>query len=532
MPFPMRRLFPLVFALLVLVRVPSLVQPAGADQGLYAYVGQRILDGGLPYRDAWDQKPPAVHFVYAAMYALWPDQSVVPATDLAVAVLSALLLLRLGRQMLPASGAGEAGALLFLFFGNPAFARLGGVRVRAQCEVFIALLVTSAFLVLWRATRGRDPGAGPSSPLIAVAGLGLGTAATFKYNAAAYVFAAAIAAALWPSANAAWAGTGGNRVRLVGPLLAGFLVPVAAMAALFAAGGALDDLFDATIGYNLRYSGETYGGPLSVLQYLVTFPVRHARVDTLWWMGGLGCVALLVAARRRLELVVLPLWVAAACASIAINGSRGLPQYFVQAGPALALSAGAMLAIWWGRSSALVRAVMLTALAVGAWRVTDMPKGVDYTWHDLRYLGGRLSRAAYLERFGARASDDKYSALAIEELSAYLREHSDEDEPVLVFGFSQGALVEAPRVSASRFFWSRPVIVGFNEGRPGYGVAGLLDDLRRTPPRIVALQRTDWPDSIDSARFFLGTPALAGWLNAHYEPAGELGSFLLWQRRS
>ena len=27
------------------VRVPSLAQPAGADQGLYAYVGQRILAG-------------------------------------------------------------------------------------------------------------------------------------------------------------------------------------------------------------------------------------------------------------------------------------------------------------------------------------------------------------------------------------------------------------------------------------------------------------------------------------------------------
>ena len=33
-------------------------------------------------------------------------------------------------------------------------------------------------------------------------------------------------------------------------------------------------------------------------------------------------------------------WVAAACLSIAINGSRGLPQYFVQANPALALAAG------------------------------------------------------------------------------------------------------------------------------------------------------------------------------------------------
>ena len=48
---------------------------------------------------------------------------------------------------------------------------------------------------------------------------------------------------------------------------------------------------------------------------------------------------------------------------------------------------------------------------------------------------------------------------------------------MLLFGFSPGALVQSQRVSASRFFWSRPVIVGFNEGKPGYGVSGLATEL-------------------------------------------------------
>ena len=34
--------------------------------------------------------------------------------------------------------------------------------------------------------------------------------------------------------------------------------------AIFAAGGALGDLYAATITYNLRYSGETYAGPFAV----------------------------------------------------------------------------------------------------------------------------------------------------------------------------------------------------------------------------------------------------------------------------
>ena len=78
----MRALFWGLFAALILVRVPTVAQPAGADQGLYAYVGQRILAGEMPYRDAWDQKPPAIHYTYAVMYALFPHDAIVPATDL------------------------------------------------------------------------------------------------------------------------------------------------------------------------------------------------------------------------------------------------------------------------------------------------------------------------------------------------------------------------------------------------------------------------------------------------------------------
>ena len=68
------------------------------------------------------------------------------------------------------------------------------------------------------------------------------------------------------------------------------------MAAVFAAGGAMEDLYQATIAYNLFYSGETYD-TRPLLVYLVTFPVRHARLDSLWFLGGLGCVGVGVQGR-------------------------------------------------------------------------------------------------------------------------------------------------------------------------------------------------------------------------------------------
>src|SRR5437763_7838215 len=95
--FPMstRLLLALVGALLI-VRLPSLVQPMGPDQGLYAYVGERIRHGELAYRDAWDQKPPGIHYVYAALRSISSRDAIVPAADLAAAAAVAALLWVIG----------------------------------------------------------------------------------------------------------------------------------------------------------------------------------------------------------------------------------------------------------------------------------------------------------------------------------------------------------------------------------------------------------------------------------------------------
>ena len=116
-----RLLLALVGALL-LVRLPSLVQPMGPDQGLYAYVGERIRHGELAYRDAWDQKPPGIHYVYAALRSASPRDIVVPAADLITAGLVAAMLWVLGSR-LGGPAAGALSAVLFLLLSDPSFAR-------------------------------------------------------------------------------------------------------------------------------------------------------------------------------------------------------------------------------------------------------------------------------------------------------------------------------------------------------------------------------------------------------------------------
>jgi hypothetical protein len=505
-----------IAAALLLARVPSLAQPMGPDQGLYAYVGDRILAGELAYRDAWDQKPPGIHYVYAVLRAISTHDVVVPAADLAAAAGIAALLWFLGWRLDGAVGGGLS-AVLFLLLSDPAMERYGGVRVRAQAETFIAVSIAAAMSATLAGTRARWQ-------QCFVAGLFVGAAFTLKYNAGLYGLAVLAAAAL----------AGRLTVKsALATVLGALVLPLIALA-VFAYGGALNDLYQATIVYNLRYSGETYATRFDALRYLALFPIHHARLSPLWFVGGLGCLTLLALGRGSRLLWLPVVWVAVACVSIAINGSRELPQYFVQAAPALALAAGVGAVAVLRPAPVAARWIVVVLVAYGCWRAGSQPfpmKVALSVRQDAAALAGRVDRRSYLARFGGRDTD-KYSALDNVEIGAFLAARTTPDESVYVFGFSPGSYAYAHRRSASRFFWSRPVILDFNGADPQYGVEGLRGDLDRSHPAYVILQQHDWaPDVKDSAPFFLSQPRLADWLHAGYHQVQPfVDGFSAWER--
>jgi hypothetical protein len=322
---------------------------------LYLYIGQRLLAGDVPYVDAWDQKPPLVYAIYATLWSIWPHASVVALADLLAAAGTAWLLVAIGRRTFGAR-TGAWAAALFLIGSHPGLSRLGGVYVRGQCEVFISFAVAAALLPLAHERR--------TVLRALLAGLWLGAAIWLKFNAAAYVL---------PVAAAAW-GWGGGRQDLRGwtrDLIAAAtgVVFVSAIALTwFAAHDALDPLKLATIDYNIAYSSAAYAGTRGPLVYLAKLPIERGGVDLLWFLGGAGALALVVAGRRapRGSAIVVLAWIAAAMIAIAIN-ARNLPQYFVQAAPALACAAAIGGALFSGH--AVGRWLVLATMAAGLWRV-------------------------------------------------------------------------------------------------------------------------------------------------------------------
>jgi hypothetical protein len=517
----MRRAALAAILVLLAIRLPSLVQPAGGDQGLYLYAGQRLIAGDVMYRDVWDQKPPAVAFVYGTLWRIWPHESIVPGIDLVLAAGVAWLLVVLGRRRF-SPAVGYTAAIVFLLFGDPYFQRLSGIYVRGQCEPFMAFAVTVALALI--ADRARRPAH------LAAAGVALAAAFWLKYNAVTYGLVAVAAVVAWRQPRAPRS----SIVRDVLWIGCGFAAISLGVLAFFASRHALGDLRLATIDYNLQYANETYEGRSSVLAYLLTFPLARARYDMLWLLGGVGLILLALRNRFGVSSWVALAWVVSAILSIAVNGSRGAPNYFVQASPAVALAAAAGLSTLL-QQSRQTRAGVATLLLVSLIRVgTDAPVWHMRLWslpglianvrHDLAYARGRIDRDAYLRRF----KGVKHDALENERLVEYIGEATTPADPVFVFGFSGGTIGwKSGRRSPSRFFWSRPVFIEFAADRPGYGSRGLLADLERRPPALVVLQKDEWR----SRDHFMANDALRAWLERGYAFERESPMFVVWKRK-
>lgn len=55
--------------LTIFIRLPSLLHPQAIDdEAVYSVVANEIVDGGLPYRDAIERKPPLLFWTYAAVF--------------------------------------------------------------------------------------------------------------------------------------------------------------------------------------------------------------------------------------------------------------------------------------------------------------------------------------------------------------------------------------------------------------------------------------------------------------------------------
>jgi hypothetical protein len=452
--------FALVALAALLLRAPVADVPFERDEGEYAYLAWRWLEGDVPYRDGFDQKPPGVLAAYALILAAagaspravhWGAQLYTLAT--------LALLLRLGARV--ASLRVGAAAAVLCAFGTTAPGTLGNA---ANVELFALLPLVASVLAAWRGSEsGRSADA-------FCAGAAAGAALAFK-PVVAPLAAFAFALLLFRRPRDA-----AGRLRLGAVFAAGAAALWLPLLGYFAAEGALDDLYDATVRFNLAYATS-----VSLADYPAV--LREELPRALGVLGPLAAAALGLALRPlrspaappepplRADRLWLLGWLACGLAAVAAGGYfRG--HYFQLAVPPLALVAALGLD---DALAALAVPARGRAVGIAAATAAVLLAGVLATpWYFLPGDPAAKSRRIY------GASPFPESAA----LGAFLAGRSQPGDTVFVYGSEPQILVHARRRSASRYVLAYHYLLGPTEAMRARQLE-VLGELRSAPPRFV-----------------------------------------------
>jgi hypothetical protein len=289
--------------------------PLITDEGEYAAAARSWSSGGLPYRDAFSQKPPTTFLIYRAAAALSPEPTA-PRALAALAVLVSMLALFLCAPRGWSAAARLAGPAAY---ASLSVLPVGDYGFPANTEVFLNLFSSLAALALLR-----------GAPFLA--GLAAGAALTSKQTA------------VWTVLGfAAFAGL--TRRGFSAPRALRFAAGAAALpavwAAYFAAHSAFAVYWSSAWAGNARYAAVlartgTLGLQLrwfatALLPQLLLF-TAPAAVLAAWSLRGLR------AGPERPTETLAVLWFGTAVGG-ALTGLFLFPHYFLQAAPALALGA-------------------------------------------------------------------------------------------------------------------------------------------------------------------------------------------------
>ena len=464
-------------ALVILLEIPWSPpnHKVESDVTVYAYGGQEILRGGIPYKDFWDLKPPGVYYLYAGDFWLLGSDSwsVWYLTVLWTALTLAIFYFFMKALMRPNSALVATLVFLGLILQPSYFQGAGNPDFFGELPAIGALFLSFEYL--------RSPNK------LKLVGLGAMLAASGLLKQTS-VGTPSVCVLLILAYEALQHGipTAARKLMYVAiPPLLGLVV----VAGYWGSKGALTDLWQATIAYNFALfgGGFTLRGVYAVLRRFATAPpfvilfglyagtgvylwrsrskqlpprggptdARAADFQPYWWTYA-ACV---------LSLPVEILFIA--------STGRDYGHYYQTAFPALCVAASFWLS---GRSGAL-RVHSGGSTFLPAW--SSLVVGCLAVW-GLAVIGLLRPTLSELRQFWLTAPSRK---AVHTEIGAYILANTRQDDYVLEWSISPELNFETGRRSPSRYVYDHVLLL------PGFQNAQRWDeflaDLKSHPPAII-----------------------------------------------
>ena len=486
-----------IILLTVAIRLPSLLHPRPIDsEAMYSVVANEIVDGGRPYADAVERKPPLLFWTYAAVFTIagkfnWKALHIV-ALVWTLCAMAGLYVI--GRDLFDRN-TGLIAALFYSVF-QPWWT---WKNLTFDAEMLMNLPIIWG----WAIALGRS--SSRLRPELFAAGALLGAAFLLKQPAAIAAVPLGIYLLL-PSYRASRSLTRTNSITQAAILTTGFFAALGVVTTVLWKQGILGDAFYWTIADHDVPHVFWQKGIVSTLIFLaaclplVIGAILACQRENEIWAGR---------APERMALLGL----LAASAIGAAAGARFYPHYYVQLIPPLALLAAPYYARLWSRT-----------VQPPHWLLRP---GVTYAWLALTIIAFSIHHWTGLAPRRAPS-----------EAGQYLFTHSAPADRIFVWGQSSEVYLDAHRRPACRYITTFP-LTGYVFGGPIPGLdtrsrilpgawTTLEQDFARHPPAyIVDVQ----PDPNSEQRPVKNFPILAKLLAERYEPVAQTAEGVIYRMR-
>lgn len=488
----------ILFAVAVLLGTTSLAYPeTGLDLPTSIYLGRTILEGGLPYRDAWEARSPGVFFAYALQLLLLGRGIVaLRVFDLLWQFGTAVVLAHVGTRVFKKKVVGLiAGiAYLMLYYSQ-------NFWTWAEPDGFLSLSLGLSFLFLLQGLEEQR--------LLpwALAGALTGVAALFKLPFGLFGIGLLFAATTQESARIP---------KIFQRLLAmavGFAAPLALCGFYFYLKGGLADLLTTQFLFAPRYVARVHA-VLTYRHFLESALRPHLFPLYATAVLGLGSLAVSLAREQKVSLAekILVVWLGVGVATFLIHGSYLAYHYLPLIAPLAVLTANPIHSLAAGFRAkgrhAQVSLIIVAGLTVLI-PLKRLGEHSTYTWRVFAH---------------GRPADPW------RDLGAYIRERTSPQDTILIWGNAPVLYLHADRRAASRFLSTAYLSL------PSSGVDYrkiFLTELATNKPRYFVLVKNGsitpgLPGSLESFRQFDELKAL---VQTEYQVEKETESYAVFRRR-